>query len=127
MKHLVEKLHQFDFHKHIRCIGVLSMLIYVVTQALESLGFAHVCVYCQTIRTCIGLIGLLMVLPICPIFSKLFTIMLAYMGAYVAAAGIFMNIQRATYITSFTILAVCAMFVLAAQVMLMMSYKAPAK
>lgn len=125
MKDFRAKLYHFDFQKHVHSIGLISILIYVVTQSLESLGFVHICVYCQTIRSCIGLIGVLMVLPICPIMSRLLTIMFAYMGAHVAAAGIFMNIQRATYVTSFTVLATCALFILAAQVMIMMGFKIP--
>lgn len=124
MKHLFKKCHHFDVQNNIRWIGLVSILIFVITQAMESVGIFEVCVYCQTIRASIGLIGLIMILPICPIFSRLFTIVIAYMGAHVAAAGIFMNIQRATYITEFTVLATIALLILAAQVMIMMSFKA---
>jgi hypothetical protein len=124
MKHWFDKCRSFDTHKHIRCVGIVSILIFMVTQSMESAGIFPVCVYCQTIRASIGLIGLIMVLPICPIFSRLFTIVIAYMGAHVAAAGIFMNIQRATYFTEFTVLATIALIILAGQVMIMISYKA---
>ncbi len=124
MKHLLKKCHHFDVQKNIRWIGLIGILIFIITQFMESVGIFEVCVYCRTIRASIGLIGLIMVLPICPIFSRLFTIVIAYMGAHVAAAGIFMNIQRATYVTEFTILATIALLILAAQVMIMMSFKA---
>ncbi len=122
MKHCFKKCREFDVHKNISWIGLVSILIYVITQSLETFGFVHVCVFCQTIRVCIGLIGLIMILPICPIFSRLFTFVIAYMGAHVAADGIFINIERATYFTSFTVLAVGALIILAAQVMMMVSY-----
>lgn len=120
MKHLFAKSHDFDVHKYIRLLGIIAILIFVVTQAIESLGFVHECIYCRTIRTCIGLIGVIMLLPLCPIFSRLFTLVIAYLGAHVAAAGIFMNIQRATYFNEFTVLAAMAMIILALQVMVVM-------
>ncbi len=123
MKHLSKKCHSFDTDKYIHWIGAVGILIFIITQAMEFMGISEVCVYCRTIRSCIGLIGLIMVLPICPFFSRLFAVVIAYMGAHVAAAGIFMNIQRATYVTEFTVLATFALFILAAQVMIIISFK----
>ncbi len=123
MKNLIKKIHHFDVHKHMSLVGLIGILIYMITQSLETLGVVNVCPFCQTIRVCIGLIGLLMILPFHHIYSKLCTVVIGFMGAHVAAAGLFINIQRDTFINEFTVLAAAALFILAAQVMIMLSFK----
>lgn len=123
MKNVLKMSHDFDVHKHIRLIGLAAILIFIITQSMEFSGIAMVCVFCRTIRACIGLIGLIMVLPICPVLSKLFTIVIAFIGAHVASAAIFINIEQATFMSEFFVLSLVALFIFAAQVMIITSYK----
>lgn len=123
MNNLIAKVGSFDAVKHIRLIGIIAILLCIITQAMEFSGLAVACVFCRSMRACIGLLGLICVLPYCPILSRLCTMVIAFFGAHVASAAIFINIEQKTFINEFFILSVLALCIIAAQVLIIMTYQ----
>ena len=106
-----------DYIRDIRLMGILSIVISLITWALELGHFVEICPYCQTERTVIGILGILMVLPNFGAVTLLLTIVLGLFGTHVACAQIFMHTRVHEFTNMFTILATCALFIISGQIM----------
>ncbi len=111
-----------QLHKHLRLIGWITLAIAVVTWGMDWFGVLEECIYCRVVRTCIGVIAILMLLPNCRYFTPILTLTFGSMGAYVAAEGMFINIQRATCFNTFTVLAAIGLVILVVQVYTLCTY-----
>src|ERR1700722_7315989 len=108
-----------DLVRYIRPLGLLAMTISIGTWALELMHLVEVCPYCQTERTMIGFLGILMILPHYRYLSPLLTMVLGMFGIHIACAQIFMHTKIYDFANMFTVLAACALFILSAQMLLL--------
>ncbi len=111
-------LDDIDLTTHIRLLGWLSVGLCLITWAAEFAGLVTPCVYCQTERTAIGVVGIVMIMQHHRYVTMLFGLAIAFLGAEVAAAQILLIIKSATFMPIYSVMAPGALFVLTGQALL---------
>lgn len=117
----------------LKIIGVTTILICLITWAMDWLEWVYPCPYCRTQRTVIGLLGLIMVLPYAQHWvSKWISLSAGCLGLVVAANQNFahlkklytgdLNLGDSWYIHPF-LLSGAAIFIIVGQLMLILHQK----
>ena len=96
-------------------VGVLSILVCLATWSMDLTGLVEQCIYCRTERSIIGLIGFIMLFPMLPYVNRYISTVLGFFGAYVASAHVFLSVIQDEIDYSVP-LAICALFIIVAQV-----------
>ncbi len=104
---------------YIRPLGVIAIFIAVFTWGLELAHFVPTCPYCQVQRTIIGVLGILMVLPNIRYATLLLTVVLGLFGTNVSSDQIFMMVREHNFMNMIMLLAVCASFIIAGQMIML--------
>jgi len=80
--------------RHLTWLGLFAIFLCVATWAIDLAGWVHPCVYCRTQRTAIGLLGLILLLPDPrQWWTRYFAVVVAFFGAHVSAAQIFLVVK----------------------------------
>ena len=108
-----------NYFRDIRLMGALSIFISISTWIMDIMHLVEACPYCQTERTVIGLLGILMILPSYRFVTPWLTLVLGIFGTHVACAQIFMHTRVYEFNDMFTILATCALCILSAQMLVL--------
>jgi hypothetical protein len=106
---------------HMRLLGSIAIFISAFTWGLELTHWVAPCPYCQTQRTMIGLLGILMFLPDYRYVSQFLAATLGLFGIHVASAQIFMNVSARTFDNIFFILATCALCIMVGQMLMLIA------
>lgn len=106
---------------YMRPLGFIAILIAVFTWGLDLTNLVPPCVYCRSQRTIIGLLGILMMLPHYRYISIFLTVVFGLFGTHVSCAHIFMQIRGGDYFHPFTLLAICALFIMVGQVLMLIT------
>ncbi|WP_433762110.1 disulfide bond formation protein B [Brucella anthropi] len=81
--------------KFILPIGVFSVFVCIIAWFADYSGLVHVCPYCRTERTAIGLLGLAMIMANFKSTPYIFFLnLIAFLGIETAANQIFLGIKR---------------------------------
>ncbi|HLX54418.1 MAG TPA: hypothetical protein VKR58_10775, partial [Aquella sp.] len=107
--------------KYVYVIACLSILISLLTWFMDFSHLVGPCIYCRSERTIIGMLGLIMLFPIVPYFTRLLSYIIGFFGAHVAAQQILTNIMQ-YQINEELILAICALVFIIVQVMFIHYY-----
>lgn len=100
---------------YIITVGLLSLLICIVTWAMDLFGIVEECIYCRSERTIIGILGIIILIPIWNYIRSYLSWVFGFFGADVASAQIFLNLEEGKVGVMF-LLAICALFIIVAQV-----------
>lgn len=116
---------KIDLNKYIRWVGLVTLLIAGFTWMEDIMGWVPHCIYCRTVRTSIGILAILMILPRCRILTPILALPVAFMGAHVASALIFRRFRDSIFLDEFILLSVSAMFIIAVQIFMLCAAKKP--
>lgn len=105
----------------VKPLAWFAIVVSIVTWGMELSGMVSICAYCQTQRTMIGLVGIVMLIPRVNIITNYLILVLGSFGAYVAALQIFNNFYRGAFNEHWIYLASCAFLILIAQLLVSFS------
>ncbi len=104
---------------YMRPLGLIAIFISAFTWGLELAHFVPACPYCQTQRTMMGLLGILMVLPNYRYISLYLAVVFGVYGIHVSCMQIFNNFKTQTFMNEFFPLASAALFIMVGQVLML--------
>jgi hypothetical protein len=99
----------------VKPLAWFAIAVSISTWVMELTGMVSVCPYCQTQRTMIGLVGIVMLLPWVNIITLYCTLVLGSFGAYVAAMQVWNNFLKKAFDGYWLYLAACAFLLLSGQ------------
>lgn len=110
-----------NFYKLARPLGVFSIIASAFTWWLDLAQLVHACPYCQTQRSVIGLLGVMLLIRKPGHVTNFIALVLGFYGAHVAAEQVFSNFMRSTWGQINIYLASAALIFIIAQVYVLIS------
>jgi hypothetical protein len=110
-------LNILDANSLVKPLAIFSIIVCLFTWGLDLAGLVYVCPYCQTQRTMIGLVGIVLLLPWKNLITDYLVLVFGLFGAYVAALQMFNNFYKSAWNEEFIYLATCAFLILVAQLL----------
>lgn len=101
----------------VKPLAIFSIIVSVFTWGLDIAGLVYACPYCQTQRTMMGLVGIIMLLPWKNLITDYFVLIFGVFGAYVAALQMFNNFYKSAWNEEFIYLSTCAFLILIGQLL----------
>lgn len=104
-------------HKQVAVlIGTVSILVSLLTWAMDLNHWVIECIYCRSERTMIGLLGLLILLPAYPYMTRYLSFVLGFFGASVASQQIILILKTGSLFPLELPLAIAAFLFIIGQV-----------
>lgn len=80
-----------------KIVGLISLLICLITWAMDLKEMVVQCIYCRNERTAIGLLGILLLLPVYPFITRYLGLVAGFYGASVSAQHIMLIMNHSHF------------------------------